>query len=287
MRNSICKWSMLPIVVFMLAIVQQTLRAQEELPYYLKDRGKGVTTSLFGTYIEKGKLLLYPFYEYERNSHYQYKGSELDFSSDETDYFGTFKLQQLMLFAGYGITDDIAVEFETAFYETATLKRASNDTTSGMPASYRESGWGETEAHLRWRLVHETAKRPEVFSYLHVDFPLQKSKVLIGNADWAGELGFGLVKGFSWGTVTPRIGFSYDGADREIGFGEWAVEYLKRVSDSWRVVATVEGESDEVSLIGELQWHFSPNATLILNSGFGLTKAAPDVAPEVGVMFSF
>jgi hypothetical protein len=37
--------------------------AQEELPVYLRDRGEGVATSMFGTYIERGELLIYPFYE--------------------------------------------------------------------------------------------------------------------------------------------------------------------------------------------------------------------------------
>jgi len=55
----------------------------------------------------------------------------------------------------------------------------------------------------------------------------------------------------------------------------------------WRVVACLEGESDELSLIGELQWHLSKHVFIELNSGFGLTEKAPDLAPEVGVMISF
>jgi hypothetical protein len=139
-------------------------RAEEQVPLYLRDRGKGVTTSLFGTYIEKGEWLVYPFYEYEKNSGYEYKGRELGYSDNETDYLGDFELHQVMLFLGYGVTEDVALELEAAFYEDATLKKASNDTTSGMPDSLSESGWGESEAHVRWRMVHETDSSPEVFS---------------------------------------------------------------------------------------------------------------------------
>jgi hypothetical protein len=49
----------------------------------------------------------------------------------------------------------------------------------------------------------------------------------------------------------------------------------------------LEGQSDEVSAIGELQWHISPRAIVKFNSGFGLTKKAPDIAPEIGVVFRF
>ena len=42
--------------------------AEEELPFYLKDRGTGIATSMFGTYVRSGGLLLYPFIEYYRDS---------------------------------------------------------------------------------------------------------------------------------------------------------------------------------------------------------------------------
>jgi hypothetical protein len=68
--------------------------------------------------------------------------------------------------------------------------------------------------------------------------------------------------------------------------GEYAVEYLKRVSPRWRVYAGIEGAQDEVELIGEIQWHFSHSAYLRLNTAYGLTSKATDWAPDVGVMFS-
>ncbi len=60
----------------------------------------------------------------------------------------------------------------------------------------------------------------------------------------------------------------------------------KIISDSWRLVATLEGEEDEVSLIGEAQWFIKSNIFLKLNCGFGITEKAPDFAPEIGVMVS-
>jgi len=40
------------------------LTETENLPYYLKDRGEGVSSSMFGTYVKKGQLYIYPFNEY-------------------------------------------------------------------------------------------------------------------------------------------------------------------------------------------------------------------------------
>src|SRR5881397_2855737 len=36
------------------------------LPPYLADRGRGIATSQFGTYVGKGEWLIYTFYEYTR-----------------------------------------------------------------------------------------------------------------------------------------------------------------------------------------------------------------------------
>ena len=283
-RNRV--FAMLVVGCVLLASVLAGAQDQQgdEVPVYLRDRGTGVTTSLFGTYVRKGQWLVYPFYEYEKKSAEEYHGSEIGYAG-ETDYMGESELHQVLLFIGYGVTDDVALELEFALYETATLNRASDDMTSGMPKQIEESGFGEIETQVRWRIVKETASRPEVFTFMEIGYPLQKDKVLIGVQDWEAGVGLGLVKGFDWGTLTPRISIEYEGEDDEILFGEWALEYLKKLSDSWRVVATIEGEEDEISIIGEVQWRFMSNAFLKLNCGFGLMEEAPDIAPEVGVMF--
>jgi len=275
-----------PLALVFLALAAPAARAEEPLPYYLQDRGTGVTTSLFGTYVREGELLVYPFYEYVVNKEDEYHGSELGYSG-EIDYLGKVVEHEYLLFFAYGFTEDLAVELEGALYTTKTLERAKDDTTSGMPAELKESGLGDVEGQVRWRLSKETETRPEYFVNFEVVLPLQKDKVLIGTQDWEVGAGVGAVKGFTWGTLTPRISIAYDRAEEEVALDEYALEYLKRLSPSWRWVSTIEGGSDEVSLILEAQWHFSPRGFWKFNSGFGLTEAAEDFAPEIGVMFSF
>jgi hypothetical protein len=79
----------------------------------------------------------------------------------------------------------------------------------------------------------------------------------------------------------------YQAEDKAFAFGEYALEYLKRLSPRWRGVLAVEGEQDEVAAIAEAQWQLAPKALLKLNNGFGLTSKAPDLAPEVGIAFSW
>jgi len=274
------------IIVLIIVTSGASGQSNEYQPSYLNDRGQGVTTSLFGTYVSKGQWLIYPFYEYEFKSNEEYHGSELGFTG-EKDFLGESTVHEVGLFFGYGLTDDLALELEGILYEDATLERAPEDTTTGMPDQLEESGFGSVEAQLRWRFFRETERLPEWFCNFEVGFPFQKDKVLIGESDWEFAVDLGAVKGFSWGTLTPRISLAYDGGENEVELGEYAIEYLKRLSENWRVVATLEGEDDELVLIGEVQWHINSNMFVKINSGFGLTEKAPDFAPEVGVMFVF
>jgi hypothetical protein len=80
----------------------------------------------------------------------------------------------------------------------------------------------------------------------------------------------------------------YSDGEQKVEFTDWGIEYVKRLSDRWRVVLAVEGsQTDEIEAIAEVQWKLSPNLTLKLNSGFGLTDKAAEYAPEVGLLFSF
>jgi hypothetical protein len=262
------------------------LRAQSTAAApYLADRGPGLSTSLFGTYVESGELLVYPFYEYTKSGSFEYQPRELGYAGSD-DYLGEVVEHEYLIFLAYGISDRLAIELEGAVYSSATFDKASDD-PSAVPARIEESGLGDVETQLRWRWREETADRPELFSFLKVVFPLQKDGVLVGTSDWEGELGFGVVRGFSWGTITGRASIAWDGEDQKAELGEYAVEYLKRISPAWRLVATLEGESEDVVLVGEAQWHFSPRAFLKLNCGFGVTEKAEDLAPEVGVLFRF
>lgn len=251
----------------------------------LRDRGTGVATSMFGTYVRRGELLIYPFFEYYRDGNYEYQPSEFGFPP-AADYRGRYRASEGLLFLGYGITEDLAVEFEAAVI-SARLEKSPDD-PSAMPAAVEESGLGDVEGQIRWRFRRETERGPEAFTYFETVLPLQKTRQLIGTPDWEFKLGFGLTRGLSWGTVTFRSGVEYSREERKFEWGEYAFEYLRRLSPAWRVVVLIEGvQLDEVALITEAQWHFHPRAFLRANTGWGLTPNATGFAPEMGLMFSF
>ena len=249
-----------------------------------RDRGPGIPTSMFGTYVQPREFLFYPFVEYYHDKDAEYSPDELGYGVD-ADFRGTYRATEGLIFLGYGVSDRLALEFEAAVI-TATQTKAPDDPSS-MPSTVEESGLGDVEGQLRWRWNRETDRRPEVFSYFETVFPLQKQKALIGTQDWEFKLGTGLVRGFGWGTATVRAAIEYDAAEGTAALGEYAVEYLRRVSPSLRLFVAVEGSEDEVELIPEMQWALRPNVVLKLNSAFGLTSKATDWAPEIGIMFSF
>jgi hypothetical protein len=239
---------------------------------------------MFGTYIERGQFLVYPFFEYYRDENFEYKPEELGFPTP-IDFRGRYRAHEGLIFLGYGLTEHLAVEFEIAAIR-ATLEKSPDDPSS-MPGQLEQSGLGDIEGQIRWRWRREDEGRPEFFSYGEVVVPHARDKPLIGTDGWELKFGTGLVRGTRWGTWTLRAAIDYDtGSTSEIDFGEYAVEYLKRLSPTWRVYAGIEGSQDELSFIGELQWHVSRSAFVRANSGFGLTSKATDWAPEVGVVFT-
>ena len=267
-----------------LVLVSQTLADDSNLPVYLRDRGEGVPTSLFGTYVRNRELLVYTFYEYTINKDTEYKPSELGYVG-ETDYRGKRTETEGLIFLSYGISENWALELESALYSKTTQQKAADD-PSLLPKELTESGLGDTQAEIRWRWIKETERRPELFSYFETVFPFQKDKVLIGTQELELILGFGLIKGWNAGTLLARAS-AVKVPDTDIQADEFSLEYLKRFSPSFRGDLAVEGVQDEWSGIAEAQWFFRPNMFLKLNSGFGLTEKAPDFAPEVGVVFSF
>jgi hypothetical protein len=84
-----------------------------------------------------------------------------------------------------------------------------------------------------------------------------------------------------------RAAVEYSRGESTFDTGEFALEYLRRLSPAWRVYAGVEGTQDEVGLVTEAQWHVAPNLFVKANSGFGLTSKATDWAPEAGVVLAF
>jgi hypothetical protein len=279
-----------PALAFLLgtaAVSRAGIRAPldtDGLPSYLRDRGTGVPTSMFGTYIQKGQVLVYPFFEYYQDSDAEYAPNELGQTLDQ-DFRGEYNASEYLIFLSYGFTDRLAVEFEAAYID-AELETAREDTT-GLADEITESGLGDVEGQVRYRFREETTGGPEVFSYFETVFPTADEGSLIGTTDWEFKLGFGAVRGYAFGTMTARAAVEYDKSEDKFGLGEAAIEYLRRLSASWRVLGGFEGNEDEVEAIVEAQWHFAKFACLKMNSAFGVTSKATDWAPEVGVMFNF
>jgi hypothetical protein len=180
------------------------------------------------------------------------------------------------------VSDRVAVEFELASIR-ASLWKAPED-RSALPVRLDEAGLGDTAARVRWRWNKESDSLPEFVSFFETGFPLQRHRALIGTQNWEFALGTGVIRGFSWGTITVRGTLVNEAGSFEPG--EYAVEYLKRLSNRFRVYAGIEGTQDEAELITEAQVFLTPNVFLKLNNAFGVTSKAPDWAPEIGVMFS-
>jgi hypothetical protein len=275
---------MLLIRAAVLAPLVCTMALQAQAPpSYLRDRGTGVRMSMLGTYVRQGELLVYPFFEYYADHNLEYKPSELGYGL-RTDYRGRFRASEGILYLAYGITPDLAVEVEGAVI--AAELRKSPDDLATVPARVRESGLGDVEGQIRWRAQRESDTRPEIWTFFETVFPLQRTRHIIGTQDWEFAAGFGLTKGYRWGTMTLRASAEY--TDGQLDAGEYAIEYMRRLSPSWRVITAFEGtQVDEVSLLTEIQWHLSRRAYVKLNNGWGLTPNATDFAPEVGILFTF
>jgi hypothetical protein len=258
--------------------------AREPLPYYLKDRGPGVALSMFGTYASRGELIVYPYWEHYRDHDREYKPQELGFAGQE-DFRGQYRENEWLFFLAYGITDGLAVQAEGAGGR-ASLEKSPMD-ASLLPSTLEASGVTSFETQLRWRWRKEDEKRPELWSYLDVGYPTNKQDPLIGTAGWEAELGVGLTRGFRWGTLTARISGLYESASTShFDTGEYAVEYLKRISPSWRLFLSVEGQSDELSLVTEAQWHLTRHLFIRFNQEIGLTSRATDWEPQIGILFT-
>jgi hypothetical protein len=259
--------------------------AQRNPPPYLADRGEGIATSMFGEYVTAGEFVFYPFYEYTRYREFEYKPAEMGFGLDQ-DFRGRFVEREANTFLAFAPTSRILFELESALWTTATLRKSPSD-PSALPPVLKESGFGDTQAEIRYRIAHEKKKRPEIFSYLEVDFPFQRHRRIIGTQGWEYKFGAGAIKGFSFGTLTLRIAGESTQEDHRPALGEYALEYLKRLSPKFRFYTGLEGDQDEVEYIVEGQYWLNSHVHLKLNTALGVTSKAADFAPEVGVFFSF
>jgi hypothetical protein len=283
-------FAFLAVVLLAGAVPAKELRGHletEDLPPYLRDRGTGMPLSFFGTYIQKDMFVVYPFFEYYLDKNDEYKPEDFNFTgpgSDE-DFRGEYSAYEALIALAYGLGDHVALEIEAAYID-ATLKKSAHD-TSNMPAEISDSGIGDVEGQIRWRYNKESADRPEFFNYLETVGKTADEGSLIGTAGWEFKLGGGVIRGFGFGTMTARVSVQYATEDETFDLGEYALEYLRRLSPQWRVYGAFEGNQDELELLTEVQYHFHEKVFMKANSGFGLTSKATDVAPEVGVLFSF
>ncbi|MGQ0641500.1 MAG: hypothetical protein ACT4P6_12170 [Gemmatimonadaceae bacterium] len=261
------------------------LTAQAQEQPYVRDRGTGVATSMFGTYVSRGELLFYPFFEWYLDRNFEYKPNAFGHVG-ESDFRGRYTASEGLIFLAYGLGENLAIEVEAGMI-SAELRKSPKD-RSGMPAVFKESGLGDVEGQIRWRFRQETARRAEMFTYFETVLPLQKNKRLIGTPAWEYKLGFGMTRGRSNGTWSFRTGIEWDDEDKKFEVGEYAFEYLRRLSAKWKIFAMIEGNQiDEVALVSEVQWHVHPRAYVKIGTGIGLTPNATDFAPEIGGMFRF
>lgn len=267
---------------------QETAAQVGPLPQHLRDRGGGIPTSLFGTYVRKGEWLVYPFFEYARDHNREYQPQEFGFGPD-VNFRGRFRGSAGQLFLAYGLTERIAVEFEAAIV-SQTLNKSPLDTFA-TPARIHESGIADIEAQLRAHLMTESAHRPEIFGFVEVTIPSHRKKLLIGDPDLDFKPGVGITRGFSWGTVTARAAGEYNRAGKNLDFGEVAVEYLKRVSNPVHLYLAIEGGEggalDEWDFISGIRWRLSPHASFKLDNAIGISSKSTDWAPQFGLMLSF
>jgi hypothetical protein len=277
------KLALLLIILLAANNLSQPILEIKDLPEYLQDRGTGIPMSIFGTYVREGELVIYPFYEYYWDSNIEYEPFDFGFPS-QTEYRGKYQAHEFLIFLGYGISDRLALEFEAGVI-TATLTKSEND-TSALEPEFTESGLSDVEGQVRWRWNHESTGVPEFFNYFEFVFPTGEKNSLIGTSDWEFKLGAGLIKGFSIGTFTLRLALDYNTGENVIEPGEYALEYLKRLSDYFRLFVMIEGSQDEAAFVPEIQWFITPGILLKAGAGFGVSSKATDFASEVGVMFS-
>jgi hypothetical protein len=103
--------------------------------------------------------------------------------------------------------------------------------------------------------------------------------------------GVGVTKGFSWGTLTGKIGGEWNREESHPILGELALEYLRRLSPAARLFLAIEGGEagapDEFDFIAGLQWRIADRILLKFDNQVGLQSKSPDWVPQVGVMLSF
>ncbi len=259
---------------------------QTSLEQY-RDTGRGIQTSAFGTYVHRGELLVYPFFSRTIDHNREYQPDMFGVGGD-VDFRGKFSSNETGVMVSYGWTNWLALEFTTA-YMTASLEKDPNDNYP-TPAKTKETGLGDAEGQIRVRCLKEKARLPELFAYLEVTAPTQRSAVLIGDSKWDVKPGFGFARSFSWGTLTMRTTGEYNQSESKPDFGETSIEYLRRFSRSLQTFVGIEGGEggplDEWHVVSDLQWRLSKLVSLKVDNTVGISSKANDWEPQVGLLFT-
>lgn len=253
---------------------------------HLRDRGTGVVTSVPGAYLREGELLFYSWVAYSGDHDIQYDPPEFGFPS-EIEYIGRYQAREVDAWVAYGLRENLALEIQVAGMR-ASLQKSADDAT-GMPAELKESGLGDVRSRLNWRILAESERRPEIYTFATMAFPHDKKKALTGTNDWLLNLGIGAIRGYRWGTISLRSSMEFDLSSASVGdWGEVTLEYFKRLSPRMSVVgALVLLQGDEGSVFGEFQYQPTQNVVVKLGGAQALTANGIDWSAQAGVLFKF
>jgi hypothetical protein len=266
--------------------ISSTLFAQQPDVPHLRDRGPGVRTSEFQTYVGRHQLLLLTSAAYIKDHNREYNPLDWGYGT-QTDLRGTLRSSSAQLFVAYGVTDWLAVELEGSSL-SARFDKSSRD-TSATPARIRESAIGDFAGQVRVRFAQERGRRPEIWGSVEVIPANLKRKVLIGDKVTDVKSEIGLTRGFHFGTMTLRTTVEYNHGDHHWDLGETSLEYLRRLSPDWRILLAIEGGEtgamDEWVFVTAGQWRIANGFYVKLANGFGLMSKSTDWEPQVGMLW--
>jgi hypothetical protein len=266
--------------------ISSALFAQQQEPPNLRDRGPGVRTSEFQTYIGRHQLLFLTSASYAKDHNLEYNPLDWGYGN-QSDLRGTFRSSSAQLWVAYGITDWLAVEVEGSSL-SARFERSSSDTTA-TPARIHESGLGDFAGQVRVRFAQERGRRPEIWGSVEVIPANQRRKVLIGDklTDVKGEIGF--TRGYRFGTMTFKTTVEWNHGDHHWDLGETSLEYLRRLSPDFRLLLAIEGGEtgapDEWVFVTAAQWRIANRFYLKFANGLGLMSKSTDWEPQVGILW--
>ena len=271
----------------LLVLITRPLAAQQDtLRPPLRDRGAGIRTSEFQTYIQRGQFFIIPAVSYVKDHNLEYSPFDWGYGSQD-GLRAAFHGSSAQLLLAYGVTDWLAFELEGSYLK-AHFERDAQD-TSATPSQIDESGVGDFAVQARMRFAHERGSRPEIWGSLEFIPASNTGKLLIGDkpSDLKGEIG--LTKGYQFGTMTLRTTIEYNHGDHHWDLGETSIEYLRRLSTNWRVMAAVEGGEggapDEFVFVTSFQARLARSVVLNFGNSFGLMSKSTDLEPYVGLRF--